>query len=164
MLRTLVLSLLLAASVLAAERPPNIVLIFADDLGIDDLSCYGRKDQQTPVLDKLASEGMRFTTAYCAQPICSPSRAALLTGRSPARLRLTTFLPGRADKPSQKLLHPKINMQLPLEEVTLAEALKPAGYVSACIGKWHLGGPGFSPQEQGFDVVFAGHANTAPTE
>src|SRR3954471_2612270 len=124
MLRTLVLSLLLAASVLAAERPPNIVLIFADDLGIDDLSCYGRKDQPTPVLDKLASEGMRFTTAYCAQPICSASRAALLTGKSPARLHLTTFLPGRPDKPSQKLLQPKIEMQLPHEEITLAEALK----------------------------------------
>lgn len=164
MLRSLLLSFLLATSAFAADRPPSIVLIFADDLGINDLSCYGRKDQSTPVLDKLASEGMRFTTAYCAQPICSPSRAALLTGKAPARLHLTTFLPGRPDKPSQKLLHPKINLQLPLEETTLAEALKPAGYVSACIGKWHLGGAGFGPAQQGFDVVFAGHANTAPTE
>ncbi len=164
MLRTLFLSLLFAASALAVDRPPNIVFILADDLGIDDLSCYGRKDQPTPVLDQLASEGMRFTTAYCAQPICSASRAALLTGKSPARLHLTTFLPGRPDKPSQKLLHPVINQQLALEETTLAEALKPAGYVSACIGKWHLGGAGFGPAQQGFDVVFAGHPNTAPTE
>lgn len=162
-MRTLFLSLLLAVSALAADRP-NIVLIFADDLGINDLSCYGRKDQATPVLDQLASEGMRFTTAYCGQPICSPSRAALLTGKAPARLHLTTFLPGRPDKPSQKLLHPLINQQLPLEETTLAEALKPAGYVSACIGKWHLGGAGFGPAQQGFDIVFAGHANTVPTE
>ncbi|HEV7404040.1 MAG TPA: sulfatase-like hydrolase/transferase [Chthoniobacteraceae bacterium] len=164
MLRALVLSLLFTASALAADRPPNIVFIFADDLGIDDLSCYGRKDQPTPVLDHLAGEGMRFSTAYCAQPICSASRAALLTGKSPARLHITTFLPGRPDKPSQKLLHPLINQQLALEETTLAEALKPAGYVSACIGKWHLGGVGFGPAQQGFDVVFAGHANTAPTE
>jgi arylsulfatase A-like enzyme len=164
MLRHLLLSLLLAASAFAADRPPNIVLIFADDLGIDDLSCYGRKDQPTPVLDKLASEGMRFSTAYCAQPICSASRAALLTGKAPARLHLTTFLPGRGDKPSQKLLHPQINLHLPLEETTLAEALKPAGYISACIGKWHLGNAGFLPVQQGFDVVFAGHANTVPTE
>src|SRR2546425_636113 len=105
MLRRLLLASLCALAVAqapAADQKPNIVLILADDLGINDLSCYGRKDQRTPVLDKLASEGMRFTCAYCAQPICSPSRAALLTGKSPARLRLTTFLPGRPDKPSQK--------------------------------------------------------------
>src|SRR4051812_6346212 len=163
MLRALLLSLLFAASALAAERPPNIVFIFADDLGIDDLSCYGRKDQPTPVLDKLASEGMRFACAYCAQPICSASRAALLTGKSPARLHLTTFLPGRPDKPSQKLLHPKMEAALPLDETTLAEGLKEAGYRTACIGKWHLGGSGFGPEAQGFDVAFAGHATTAPS-
>src|SRR4051794_4323373 len=79
-----------------AEKP-NIVFILADDLGINDLSCYGRKEQPTPHLDQLASEGMRFTSAYCAQPICSPSRAAIMTGKTPARLHLTTFLPGRKD-------------------------------------------------------------------
>ena len=89
----------------AEQRPPNVVFILADDLGINDLSCYGRKDQATPRLDRLASEGMRFTSAYCAQPICSPSRAAILSGLTPARLHLTTFLPGRGDAPSQKLLH-----------------------------------------------------------
>src|SRR4051812_50145614 len=96
-----------------AEERPNIVVIHADDLGINDLGCYGRKDHHTPHLDKLATQGMRFTCAYCAQPICSPARAALLTGKAPARLHLTTFLPGRPDCPSQKLLHPKINQQLP---------------------------------------------------
>ncbi|MBI5759135.1 MAG: sulfatase [Planctomycetales bacterium] len=143
---------------------PNVVFIFADDLGVNDLSCYGRKDQQTPRLDKLATQGLRFTSAYCAQPICSPSRAAVMTGKTPARLHLTTFLPGRPDCPSQMLLHPKINMQLALEHKTLAEYLKSAGYATACIGKWHLGGAAFGPKEQGFDVVHAGKANTPPTD
>ena len=142
---------------------PNIVLILADDLGINDLGCYGRKEHHTPNLDRLAAEGMRFTSAYCAQPICSPSRAAILTGRAPARLRLTTYLPGRPDKPSQKLLHPRIRMELPLAEETLAESLRRAGYATACIGKWHLGGEGFGPAGQGFDVVYSGRANTTPS-
>ncbi len=154
---------LLAVSTLRAEPDkPNIVFILADDLGINDLGCYGRKDQPTPNLDRLAAEGMRFTAAY-AQPLCSPTRASLLTGKSAARLHLTTFLPGRPDAPSQMVLHPQIEQQLPLAEQTLAELLKPAGYVSACIGKWHLGDAGFGPAEQGFDVVFAGHPNTPPT-
>lgn len=146
----------------AAEKP-NFVLIFADDLGINDLSCYERKDQPTPNLDRMAAEGARFTCGYCSQPICSPSRAGLLTGRFPARLHLTTFLPGRPDAKSQMVLHPKIEMQLPLAEKTIAEYLKQAGYATACVGKWHLGGAGFSPKEQGFDFVFAGRPNTPPT-
>ena len=119
------LSVWLGQAAAAAERP-NIVVIFTDDLGINDLACYGRQDQATPRLDALAGEGIRFTSAYCAQPICSPSRAAILTGKHPARLHITTYLPGRPDARSQKLLHPKIQMQLPLEEKTLAEYLKEA--------------------------------------
>ncbi|MDX1948024.1 MAG: sulfatase [Pirellulaceae bacterium] len=153
---------LLAELASAGERP-NIVLIFADDLGVNDLSCYGRLDQPTPNLDQLAAAGMRFTSGYCAQPICSPSRAAIMTGKAPARLHITTFLPGRADAPSQKLLHPKIEMQLPLAEKTIAEYLQEAGYATACIGKWHLGGAGFGPKEQGFDFVHPGKANTPPS-
>jgi arylsulfatase A-like enzyme len=111
----------------------------------------------------MAAEGMRFTCGYCSQPICSPSRAGLMTGRFPARLHITTFLPGRADAKSQKLLHPKIEMQLPLAEKTIAEYLKEAGYATGCVGKWHLGGTGFGPKEQGFDFVFAGRPNTPPS-
>jgi arylsulfatase A-like enzyme len=147
----------------AQAEKPNIVLILTDDLGINDLSCYGRKDQPTPNLDKLAAQGIRFTSAYCAQPICSPSRAAILTGKSPARLHLTNFLPGRADAPSQKLLQPIIEGQLPLEETTLAEVLREAGYATACIGKWHLGGAGFGPAKQGFQFAFSGKADTRPS-
>ena len=131
------------------ERRPNIVFILADDLGVNDLGVYGRKEHRTPHLDRLAAEGLRFTTAYVASPICSPSRAAIMTGRSPARLHLTTFIPGRPDAPSQKLLHPKMRQQLPLEEKTLAEHLQAAGYATAMIGKWHLGGAGFTPERAG---------------
>jgi arylsulfatase A len=162
---------LAAAMVIAADAPracaaagrPNIVFILADDLGINDLACYGRKEHHTPNLDQLAREGMRFTASYCAQSICSPSRAAILTGKAPARLHLTTYLPGRPDAPSQKLLHPKIHQQLPLAETTLAEALKKEGYVTACVGKWHLGGAGFLPTEQGFDVYHPGQPVTRPS-
>lgn len=146
-----------------AADGPNVVLILADDLGINDLGCYGRKDQRTPNLDRLALQGARFANAYASASICSPNRAALMTGKSPARLHLTTFLPGRPDAPSQKLLHPQIAQQLPLEEITLAEHFRRAGYSTACFGKWHLGGKGFLPTDQGFDVHDPGRANTTPT-
>jgi arylsulfatase A-like enzyme len=153
-----------AASAAVAEDPkPNIILVLVDDLGINDLHCYGRSDHHTQNLDRLAEQGMRFTASYCAQPICSPSRAAIMTGKHPARLHITNFLPGRGDAPSQRVLQPVIEGQLPLEEITIAEVLRDAGYKTACIGKWHLGGPGFGPKEQGFDVAFAGRANTQPS-
>lgn len=146
-----------------AETRPNIVFVLADDLGVNDLGCYGRKEHHTPHLDQLAREGMRFTSAYVAQPICSPSRAAIMTGKAPARLHLTTYLPGRPDCSSQKLLHPVMKQHLPLEEKTVAEYLREAGYATACIGKWHLGGKGFLPTEQGFDFYYAGNAVTEPS-
>jgi arylsulfatase A len=147
-----------------AQRRPNIVFVLANDLGVNDLGIYGRRDHRTPNLDRFASEGLRFTTAYVASPICSPSRAAIMTGRAPARLHITTFLPGRPDAPSQKLIHPLISQQLPLDEVTLAERLRNIGYATAMIGKWHLGGAGFTPKEQGFDVYHPGQATTEPSE
>src|SRR5262249_23896888 len=125
----------------AAAEPsrPNFVFILIDDLGWRDVGCYGSKFYETPNIDKLATPGMRLTNGYAHRPVCSPTRASILTGKYPARLHLTDWLPGRADRPSQKLLRPKIVQHLPLEEVTIARALKPLGYVSASIGKWHLG-------------------------
>jgi arylsulfatase A len=164
MLATL-LALMPCIAVKAQEpaKRPNIVFIIADDLGVDDLGCYGRAEHATPHLDKLAKQGLRFTTAYSAQSVCSPTRAAIMTGKSPARLKLTTFLPGRPDAPSQLLLHPTIEQQLPAGETTIAQRLKAAGYVSACIGKWHLGGKGSLPTDRGFDEYFPGNAQTKPS-
>lgn len=152
-----------AAHAASPPAPPNIVLILADDLGINDLVCYGRTDHRTPHLDRLAAAGARFTAAYAPAPLCSASRAALLTGKHPARLHLTSFLPGRPDTPAQRLRQPVQEGQLPLEEITLAEALQPAGYSTACLGKWHLGGPGFEPAAQGFQVAAAGQPDSTPS-
>lgn len=152
-----------AADELGGATPPNIVLVFADDLGAFDVGCYGRAEHTTPHVDRLAAQGLKFTAAYCAQPICSPSRAALMTGLHPARLHLTNYLPGRANAASQRLLQPRIEGQLPLETVTLAELLQGAGYATGLFGKWHLGGAGFEPTDQGFDVAVSPPATNKPT-
>jgi arylsulfatase A-like enzyme len=144
------------------RRPPNVIVILVDDMGWADLGAYGSTFHRTPNIDGLAARGVRFTDAYAAAPVCSPSRAALLTGRAPARLRLTDWLPGREDGPAQRMLRPAIRQALPLEERTLPELLKGAGYVSAHVGKWHLGGRGFGPLEQGFAVNVAGDHHGTP--
>ncbi len=146
----------------ALQTKPNIILILADDLGWSDLACYGNKFHETPNLDQLAAEGIRFTDAYAASPVCSPSRAAILTGRHPARTGITDWLPGRTDRPTQALLRPALPKGLALPEVTLGEMLKSAGYVTANIGKWHLGGEGYLPEQQGFDVNIAGDHRGSP--
>jgi arylsulfatase len=146
-----------------ADPRPNVLFVLCDDLGINDLHCYGRQDHRTPNLDKLATQGLRFTSAYCAQPICSPSRAAILTGKTPARLHLTTYLPGRPDCVSQKVLHPEIQMQVPLSEKMMSRYFKEVGYATAAIGKWHVGGKGFGPIEHGFDFYHPGQPNTEPS-
>ena len=152
-------ALLALAPASAQETPPNFVILFADDLGINDLGCFGRKDQNTPNLDKLAAEGARFTQAYAAASVCSPSRAGLLTGQSPARLKITTFLTGRSDRASHRVLAAPINLHLPNGVQTIAQLLKPKGYVSAAVGKWHLGGKGHQPTDHGFDESFTGKVN-----
>ncbi|MGL6074958.1 MAG: sulfatase [Fimbriiglobus sp.] len=159
----LVLVLLGCVGVSQAAEPVNVILIVADDLGVNDLGCYGRKTHRTPAIDKLAARGTRFANAYSACPVCSPTRAALMTGQHPARLHLTTFLPGRPDVASQKLLQPKIVQNLPATTPSLPQAFRQAGYATACIGKWHLGGKGSQPADFGFDVVYAGKPNTQAT-
>lgn len=144
---------------------PNIIFILCDDLGVNDLHCYGRADHHTPHLDRLASQGMRFTSAYASQAICSPSRAGLLTGLNPARLHLTTYLPGRPDAVSQRVLHPEIMLHVPLSVKALPRYFKEVGFTTGLIGKWHIGeNPG--PAEHGFDFVYhpSDGKNTTPSE
>ncbi len=134
----------------------NFVFILIDDMGWRDVSYNGSQFYETPNIDRLAAQGMKFTNAYAACPVCSPTRASIMTGKYPARLGVTNFLPGTHRLPYSKLLAPVSRQQLPLEEVTIAEAMKPSGYVTAAIGKWHLGGPDFFPEKQGFDVNVGG--------
>jgi arylsulfatase A-like enzyme len=137
------------------------VLILADDLGWTDLGCYGSDLYQSPQIDRLAADGMRFTTNYSACTVCSPSRAALLTGKYPARLHVTDWIPGLPPS-NPKLTVPDFTKHLPLEEVTLAERLHDLGYATASIGKWHLGGPEYYPEHHGFDVNIAGTDQPQP--
>ena len=133
----------------------NILFILTDDLGWRDLSCYGSSFYETPNIDRLASQGMRFTDAYAAATVCSPTRAAILTGKTPARLHLTDFLSG-LEFPHAALSPPDwTRWYLPHKEVTLAEMLKPAGYETFYFGKWHLGGEEHFPSTQGFDHSIA---------
>jgi arylsulfatase A-like enzyme len=141
---------------------PNFVFILIDDLGWKDVGCFGSKFYQTPNIDRLAAQGMRLTNAYAAGPVCSPTRASILTGKYPARLHLTDYLTGRSDRPSQKLLRPKVRQYLPPEEITIARALKPLRYVSASIGKWHLGREQHGPLQHGFDVNKGGTETGSP--
>ena len=135
---------------------PNIVLILIDDMGWADGGCFGSKFYRTPNLDRLAAAGMRFTQAYASCAVCSPTRAAIMTGKSPARLHITDWIPGEAAPANSRFRLPDWQQHLPLEETTLAKALKRLGYATALIGKWHLGGPEFHPQHQGFDLNIAG--------
>lgn len=138
---------------LTAQDKPNIILITVDDLGWADLGCYGADFHKTPNIDKLSDQGLRFSNAYAAGPVSSPTRASILTGKSPARLKMTIWSEAAERAVTQKKLIPPIcNSVLPLEENTLAEILKSAGYLTAHVGKWHLGGMGYLPENQGYDV------------
>ena len=145
----LVSILLVVASTLAAAtstRPPNIIILFADDLGYGDLGCYGSPTIRTPHLDGMAREGLRFTDFYVGAPVCSPSRAALLTGRLPVRNGMFG---------ERNVFYPDSKGGLPPEEITIATALKKRGYVTSHIGKWHLGiHQGGTPMDHGFAETF----------
>lgn len=146
--------------VAAAEKSSrlNIVLILADDLGWADLGCYGNRFNETPNIDRLATQGIRFTDFYAAAPVCSPTRASILSGQYQARFGLTAHIPGHW-RPFEKLAEPPNALHMPLEITTVAEALRDAGYATAFFGKWHLGGKKFGPGQQGFDTAqeFQGH-------
>ena len=177
-LHLLCLALFVAASagpLRAAEQKPNIVVIMADDLGWRDLHCYGNEQVDTPALDQLAAEGMRFTSGYAASPVCTPTRAAMMTGQSPARLRITNHAPGNAVGFALKdsALQEAENIRhLPLAAVTIAERLSAAGYATAHIGKWHLsytarGEQGVAEKDlraekQGFDLNIGGDSSGGP--
>jgi arylsulfatase A-like enzyme/lysophospholipase L1-like esterase len=151
---------------------PNVVLVLVDDLGWADLACQGSRYHETPNIDRLAAEGVRFTDAYAACAVCSPTRAALLTGRSPARTGVTDWIRARFQRPGgttpetnptafvggprQALLCPPNPFWLEPEEVTLAEVLRGEGYATCHVGKWHLGDEAFSPEHQGFDENHGG--------
>lgn len=141
----------------APKRPWNVVLILADDLGWRDLGCTGSPFYETPALDRLASQGMRFTRAYASCNVCSPSRSSIMTGKYPARMHTTNFFGGNR---KGMLLPPEYRQSLPLEDTSLAEAFAAAGYRTAIAGKWHLGGKGSLPSDHGFQVVLG--AETKP--
>lgn len=145
-----------------ADEKPNIVFFFADDLGWTGLGCFGSDLYETPNLDALAASGVKFTNAYSACTVCSPTRASLMTGMYPARLHLTDFLTGQ-NRPFAKMKIPDWHKQLDSHHVTIAEALKDAGYRTAHLGKWHLSrkgenASGTMPTDQGFEVSYDGPA------
>jgi len=171
--RTLLLTVLLLCAVpgwVSAEqlkRPPNIVFVMIDDLGWMDLACQGNRLVETPHIDHFALEGLRFTDAYAAAPVCSPTRAAVITGLAPARLQITNHIPDRPGfTPENAVLQPAAMLNwLPAEQTTIAERLKLAGYSTGFFGKWHLAGRGkaggegdpvYYPENQGFDINIGG--------
>ena len=147
------------ATTTIADRP-NVILILADDLGWADIAANNPETfHDTPALDRLASRGLRFTQAYAAAPVCSPTRASVMTGRHPARLRTTDYFCGRR---SGRLTPAPYVCALPLEERTIAEALRDVGYRTFFAGKWHLGPEGFWPEDQGFDLNRGGWTRGGP--
>ncbi|MCB1227873.1 MAG: sulfatase [Verrucomicrobiales bacterium] len=152
------------SSLATAEKPVNFVFFLVDDLGWADLGCAGSTFYETPHIDALAASGMRFTQAYAAASICSPTRASILTGRHPVRVGITDWIPGmNADKVKGAKFHQVEDRDdLALEEVTLAEVLREAGYATFFAGKWHLGKQGHFPEDQGFDINIGGMEAGSP--
>ena len=147
----------------AAQQRPNVLFILVDDMGWADLERYGSDLHRTPRIDALADQGMRFTNAYSASPVCSPTRASIMTGKHPARLHMTIWREAAKRPPLDRPLLPPVTLdRLPHDEVTIAEVLHDAGYMTAHVGKWHLGTAEFYPQTQGFDYDVGGTLWGAP--
>lgn len=141
----------------AADKPVNFVVILVDDMGWTGLSGYGSDLHRTPNIDRLAERGMKFTSAYASASICTPTRAALLTGKYPARLKMTIWHEqARTPQQNKRLLPPIVEENLSHEEVTIAEVLRSAGYKTGHVGKWHLGDASHYPETHGFDFTFGG--------
>mgnify|MGYP001158165539 FL=1 len=148
---------------LPQQAKPNIVFILIDDMGWRDVGFMGSTYYETPAIDQLAAQGVVFTSAYANAPNCAPTRASLMSGQYTPRHGIYTVAPSaRGDTRDRKLLVEETETTLDLEVVTIAEALKTAGYSTASVGKWHLGGPGYLPTDQGFDVNIAGNARGSP--
>lgn len=147
-----------------ATSRPNFVFFLVDDLGWADLGTYGSPFHETPNIDALAASGMKFEQAYAACSVCSPTRASILTGRHPVRVNITDWIPGMeaSRAPNPRFLQVEDADQLALDEVTIAELLHDAGYQTFFAGKWHLGGEGFLPTDQGFDINIGGHDKGSP--
>ena len=140
---------------------PNVIFILVDDLGWNDLGYSGSTFYETPNIDKLSKESFQFTNAYAASPVCSPTRAAIMTGKHPARVNITDWIPGD-DPQNRPLLGPQDLHELPLKEITIAEKLKESGYNTFYVGKWHLGSQGFYPEDNGFDINIGGFEKGSP--
>jgi len=158
----LVLALCAAALTRAAApaAQPNLILILADDLGWADLGCYGNTFNETPRIDRLARQGVRFTQFY-AGPVCSPTRASIQSGQNQARLGITVHIPGHW-RPFAKMVEPPVALNLPLAIETFAERLGASGYTTGYFGKWHLGDAGFGPAQQGWQTVLEAQGNVVP--
>lgn len=146
----------------APAQPRNVLFVLMDDLGWHDLGPYGNRFIDTPNIDRFATQSASFTNAYAACPVCSPTRASIMTGQYPARLHLTDWIPGRKQFPTAKLLTPQFDQFLPLADKTIPETIAPHHYRTAAIGKWHLGGDGHLPTDRGFGVNIAGTAAGQP--
>ena len=155
-------SFLFILSTTFGKEPVNFLFFLVDDMGMMDLGTYGSTFHETPHIDRLAQSGMKFNNGYAACPVCSPTRASILTGRHPVRVDITDWIPGQSNNKKNKLIHPEDRDNLALQEVTRAEELKNHGYQTFFAGKWHLGNEGHWPTDQGFDINIGGHHRGSP--
>ena len=160
---SLALSGRLTAGESTSSKMPNLVFILADDLGWSDLGCYGSDLHETPHIDRLAAQSLKFSNAYAAAPVCTPTRASIMTGKYPARLNMTIWSENSRRRITDRKQIPPLTLHdLPHEEVTIAEVFKQAGYSTAHVGKWHLGNAAHFPETQGFDANIGGTMWGAP--